>query len=128
MEILDLMAQRIIGIPNHVRIEGHTDDRPINTVRFPTNWELSSSRATEVVRYFIEYHDVSPARMSALGYGEYRPLRPNNSIENRAKNRRVDVVILTMELSSQEPSADMYRAQQQALNFPQSMEILSVTE
>jgi len=128
IEILDLVAQRVIGIPNHVRIEGHTDDRPIETVRYPTNWELSSARATEVVRYFIDYHDISPTRMSALGYGEYRPLRANSSIENRAKNRRVDVVILTMELSSQEPSADLYGAQQQIRNFPQSLEILSVTE
>ena len=128
MELLDLMAERVVNIPNHVRVEGHTDDRPIQTLRFPTNWELSAARATEVVRYFIEGHNVTPARLSALGYGEFRPMRPNTSIENRAKNRRVDVVILTMELSLKEPSADLYDLTTTSQVVPQSMEILSVTE
>ncbi len=127
-ELLDLMAERVVNIPNHVRVEGHTDDRPIQTLRFPTNWELSAARATEVVRYFIESHEVTSARLSALGYGEYRPIRPNSSIENRAKNRRVDVVILTMELSLKEPSADLYDMSPTSQDVPQSVEILSVTE
>jgi len=128
MELLDLMAERIVNIPNHVRVEGHTDDRPIQTLRFPTNWELSSSRATEVVRYFIDNHGVTASRLSALGYGEFRPMRPNTSIEHRAINRRVDVVILTMELSLKEPSADLYDMSQTSQVFPQPVEILSVTE
>jgi chemotaxis protein MotB len=108
IELLDLIAERVRSIPNHIRIEGHTDDRPINTLRFPSNWELSSARATEVVRYLTQNHDVAPDRISALGFGEYRPVRPNNSIENRAQNRRVDVVIMTMELTMKEPSSSMY--------------------
>jgi len=108
IEVLDLIYERVKDIPNHIRIEGHTDNRPINTLQYPSNWELSSARATEVVRYFINYHSLPPDRMSALGYGEFRPVRPNNSIENRAFNRRVDVVILTMELSLKEPSSQMY--------------------
>lgn len=108
LEVLDLIAERTRDIPNHIRVEGHTDDRPINTVRFPSNWELSSARATEVVRYLSQNHNIPPDRISALGYGEYRPVRPNNSIENRAQNRRVDVVILTMELTLKEPSSKMY--------------------
>jgi chemotaxis protein MotB len=128
MELLDLMAERVVNIPNHVRIEGHTDDRPIQTDRYPTNWELSSARATEVVRYFIDNHEVAASRMSALGYGEFRPVRPNSSIENRAINRRVDVVILTMELSLKEPTAELYDMSQVEQVFPRSLEILSVTE
>ena len=108
MQVLDLIYDRIRETPNHIRIEGHTDDRPIQTAAYPSNWELSSARATEVVRYFINNHDMTPDKISALGYGEFRPVKPNNSIENRAKNRRVDIVILTMELSLKEPSSDLY--------------------
>jgi len=108
LDVLDMVAAQIIPLPNHIRIEGHTDDQTINTARFPSNWELSSSRATEVVKFFTDNYSVSPSRFSALGYGEFRPIRPNNSIENRATNRRVDIVILTMELSLKEPSADLY--------------------
>lgn len=110
LEVLDLIADKVRPLPNHVRIEGHTDDRPINTVVYPSNWELSSARATSVVRYFSGQHGIAPDRISALGYGEYRPIRPNNSIENRAQNRRVDVVILTMELTIKEPSSEYYYA------------------
>ncbi len=108
MEVLDLIYDKIKGMPNHIRVEGHTDDKPINTVQFPSNWELSTARATAVVRYFINNHGMPPDKISALGYGEFRPVRPNNSIENRAYNRRVDVVILTMELSMKEPSSQLY--------------------
>lgn len=125
MEVLDLIAARIIGIPNHIRIEGHTDDRPIQTSRYPSNWELSSARATEVVRYFVENHNVEPDRISALGYSRYRPVKPNNSIENRAKNRRVDVVILTMELSLKEPSSQLYDYAEEEQEFPPSEENFS---
>ncbi|MFH1374456.1 MAG: flagellar motor protein MotB [bacterium] len=108
IEILDLIYERVKSMPNHIRVEGHTDDRPISTTQYPSNWELSSARATEVVRYFISYHELSPGRISALGYGKFRPIRPNNSIENRAQNRRVDLVVLTRELSLKEPSSQLY--------------------
>ncbi len=108
MDILDIVHDRIASLPNHVRIEGHTDDRQINTPVYPSNWELSTARATEVVRYFIDNYGLPADKVSALGYGEFRPIRPNNSIENRAMNRRVDIVILTMELSMQEPSSQLY--------------------
>ena len=110
-QVLDLVAEEIKPLPNHMRIEGHTDDRPINTPVYPANWELSTARATSVVRYFIDEHGIPPDRISALGYGEYRPRRPNNSIENRAANRRVDVVVLTMELTLKEPSSALYYGQ-----------------
>ncbi len=108
MEILDLVGEQIKDRPNHIRVEGHTDDHPIFTDRFPSNWELSTSRATSVVRYYIDYHDIDPTRVSALGYGEFRPIRPNNSPENRAKNRRVDIVLLTMDLTLTEPTGTLY--------------------
>ena len=108
LEVLDLVADIIKPLPNHVRIEGHTDDRPISTPVFPSNWELSSARATEVVRYMIDGHAMAPTRLSALGYGKFRPLRPNNTIENRAQNRRIDILILTMEMTLKEPSSSLY--------------------
>jgi chemotaxis protein MotB len=105
--VLDLVARDVAAMPNHVRVEGHTDDRPIRTAEFPSNWELSTARATGVVRYLIEKHSYPPAKISAVGFSSFRPYVPNNSIENRALNRRVDIVVLTMELSAAEPSSDV---------------------
>ncbi len=101
---LRLVAEALRDVGNNVRIEGHTDSRPINTPRFPSNWELSTARAATVVRYFINKHDWSPHHISALGYGEFRPLVPNDSPENMAKNRRVDVVVLAPNLAVSEPA------------------------
>ena len=106
-EVLGLIFDEIDSIPNHIRIEGHTDDRSMMSAKYPSNWELSAARATEVVRYFVNEYSFPPERISALGYGKYRPIQPNNSIENRAQNRRVDIVILTMELSLKEPSSQL---------------------
>lgn len=108
IELLDIVYETIKDIPNHIRIEGHTDNSQITSAQFPSNWELSAARATEVVRYFIDNYDIGAGRISALGYGEFRPIRPNNSIENRALNRRVDIVVLTRELSQKEPSSQLY--------------------
>ncbi len=108
LTMLDMVVQSIANLPNHIRIEGHTDNKPIKTSRFPSNWELSSARATEVVRYLTDNHDIDPKQISALGYGEYRPIAPNNSDENRAKNRRVDIVVLTMEMTENEPTSNFY--------------------
>ncbi len=104
LDVLDRIGKEIRDIPNQIRVEGHTDDRPINTARFPSNWELSSARATSVVRYFIDKYSFPPDRLSALGFGEFRPMVTNNSDANRAKNRRVDIVVLTDNLSRFEPA------------------------
>lgn len=112
LEILDVVSAQMKDLPNHIRIEGHTDDRKINTSIYPSNWELSSARATEVVRYLIDNHAIDPGRISALGYGEYRPIRVNNSVENRAANRRVDIVVLTMELTLKEPTSQLYSSKE----------------
>lgn len=105
IEILNLVAADVIDLPNHIRIEGHTDDRPINSTQFPSNWELSTARATRVVRFFIDNHDFPPDKIAAVGFASYRPYIPNTGIENRARNRRVDIVIQTTELSAAEPKS-----------------------
>ncbi|OUM97414.1 MAG: hypothetical protein BAA04_05270 [Firmicutes bacterium ZCTH02-B6] len=98
LRTLDEVATLLKEVPNHIRIEGHTDNWPIRTERFPSNWELSTARATTVLRYLVEQHGLNPTRVSAAGYGEYRPLMPNDTDENRARNRRVDIVILRLDL------------------------------
>jgi chemotaxis protein MotB len=98
-EVLDEIAGLLRDIPNQVTVEGHTCDLPIHTAQFPSNWELSTARATQVIRYFIEQGQVPAQRLAAAGYADSRPLEPNTSEATRARNRRVDVVILR---SSQE--------------------------
>ena len=73
-------------------VEGHTDDRPIHG-RYRSNWELSTARATAVVARLVERHHYAPGRLAASGYGEWRPMAPNDTVEGRAKNRRVDVLV-----------------------------------
>lgn len=92
-KILDEVYRQLKGRQNEVRVEGNTDNVPIS-VGFPSNWELSAARATGVARYFVENDGLSARRISALGYGEYRPKFPNDTDAHRAANRRVDVVIL----------------------------------
>lgn len=77
-----------------ISIEGHTDNVPMNSPRFPSNWELSVTRATNVGRFLMEDKHIDPSRVSVSGYSEYHPVAPNDTPENRAKNRRVDVMIL----------------------------------
>jgi len=84
-----------------IRIEGHTDNIPIRTERFPSNWELSTARAVSVLRYFIDNHGVSSQRLSAVGFGEYQPLVSNDTPEHRAQNRRVEIIFIDPHLESQ---------------------------
>lgn len=81
-------------IANLVQIEGHTDDVPIHTPRFASNWELSTARATNVIAYLLEHAPLQPGHFSAAGYSEYHPRVPNATPADRARNRRVDIVIL----------------------------------
>lgn len=98
LEVLQHITEQIQDIPNYILAEGHTDDWPISTEEFPSNWELSTARATTVIRYFIEEKGLEPHRFQAAGYSEYHPIRPNDTPENRAVNRRVDLVILRDEI------------------------------
>jgi chemotaxis protein MotB len=79
--------------PNKLHVEGFTDDRPIQSPIFPSNWELSSARAAAVVRLFIQF-GVDPLRMASIGYGEYKPIASNETEAGRNKNRRVVIVIV----------------------------------
>jgi chemotaxis protein MotB len=90
--VLDRIAELLKSSHYEVSIEGHTDNTPIRTPRFPSNWELSASRASAVLRYLIE-RGVEPARMRAIGYADTRPIAPNDTPESRAKNRRVTLVL-----------------------------------
>ncbi|MDZ7784022.1 MAG: flagellar motor protein MotD [Halioglobus sp.] len=89
VELSDLFRD----MPNRIHIEGFTDNKPINTPVFPSNWELSSARAAAVVRLF-ERNGIEPERLAAIGYGEYKPVTGNETEEGRARNRRVVVVVL----------------------------------
>jgi chemotaxis protein MotB len=79
--------------PYDLRIEGHTDNIPIHTAEFDSNWELSSARATRIARLFLDLKAISPERISAAGYAEFHPVASNDTAEGRAKNRRVDLVV-----------------------------------
>ncbi|OGQ95670.1 MAG: flagellar basal body stator protein MotB [Deltaproteobacteria bacterium RIFOXYD12_FULL_57_12] len=103
LPLLDNIATAIANYSNAIRIEGHTDNVPIKTSVFPSNWELSTARATSIVRYLIETRTFPPDKLSAIGYGEYRPIDDNSSAEGRQKNRRVDVVMLSREGEQGEP-------------------------
>ena len=105
-QILDQMAGFIKTVPNDVMVEGHTDDLPINNSDFPSNWELSTTRATNVIRYFIEKDNIDPTRLSAAGYSKYKPIVDNTNWEKRMRNRRVDIVILRMDQQKKEVSLD----------------------
>ncbi len=92
--LLDVVAGQLRNVRNEVRVEGSTDNVPIATAQFPTNWELSAARATGVTRYLVEHERIDPTRISFAGFGQFRPKFPNDSDAHRQQNRRVDIVIL----------------------------------
>jgi chemotaxis protein MotB len=107
--MLDSLAHVFQRLPNDIRIEGHTDNIPIKTVRFPTNWHLSVTRAMSTGYYLIGNHNMNPDKIAVVGYGERRPLASNDTEEGRGLNRRVDIVIqmsaVTQTLSLQRQQA-----------------------
>ncbi len=104
--LVGTIGESIRDLDNIVRVEGHTDDVPIFTAEYRSNWELSTARATSVVRHLVEGVGIPADRLAVAGYGEYRPLVPNDSDANRAKNRRVDIVVLsTRTANAEEPPA-----------------------
>ncbi|GGC07179.1 flagellar motor protein MotD [Marinobacterium zhoushanense] len=90
--ILALIARRLKGLNNPIHVEGFTDNEPIATEQFPSNWELSAARAAAVVR-LLESNGIVPARMAAVGYGEYQPAYSNRTAEGRRLNRRIVIVV-----------------------------------
>ena len=93
LPLLDEILKVLKKVPNDIIIEGHTDNLPIHTEKFPSNWELSAARAINVVKY-LKKKGVEKQLLSAVGYGEYRPLYPNDIPSHRAGNRRVEIVII----------------------------------
>lgn len=91
---IDRLAAVLASRRENMRIEGHTDNVPIHNYHFSSNWELSVSRATELVKLFIYRYNFALPRLSAAGYAELHPVVDNNSTDGRARNRRVDIVIL----------------------------------
>lgn len=92
--ILDSISEKAIEDEYPVVIEGHTDSTPISTSKFPSNWELSSYRALSALRYMVDEGGVAPFQIMAFGYGDSRPVAPNNTAENRARNRRIKIDII----------------------------------
>ena len=89
---LNRIAHIISKSTHAVRIEGHSDNLPIHTAKSPSNWDLSAMRAVNVLRYLVDEMKCSPKRLSAAGFGEFQPIFPNDTPENRARNRRVEFV------------------------------------
>lgn len=101
--LIEKVALILAPYTNPIRVEGFTDNQPINTARYPTNWELSAARAASVVR-MLASHGVDPARLAAVGYGEYRPVADNSSARGRARNRRVVLAIARDAQTYREPA------------------------
>lgn len=93
-EIIKRVGSILLQLPNNISIEGHTDNLPLRSPRYKTNWELSVGRAVSVVHILIDTLHFPPGRLAIMGYGEYKPVVPNDSEEHRRINRRVDIVIM----------------------------------
>ncbi|MGB3412750.1 MAG: OmpA family protein [Microthrixaceae bacterium] len=101
---LDVLAGALNELPNRISIEGHTDNIPISNAKFPSNWELSTARAGTVLRYLVDSHGLDKTKLVAGGYAEQRPLEPNETVEGRARNRRVDIAVLSSAASPAVPT------------------------
>ena len=109
IKILDKLAKSINDSERMIHIEGHTDSSPIATAIFPSNWELSSARASSVVRYLNSKHHIPSHRLAAIGYGQSRPAANNFAPQGRQLNRRVDIVLLSnaaAEVAGESPNGD----------------------
>ncbi|SDI78814.1 flagellar motor protein MotS [Natribacillus halophilus] len=105
---LDETISILEELPYTVEVEGHTDDRPINTYRYPSNWELSTARASSVIRYFAEEGDLERSRFVATGYGDTQPVVSNDSSENMQENRRVVIFITDPDFEDENEQAALF--------------------
>jgi chemotaxis protein MotB len=112
--VLQQLAETLKPLPYPMRVEGHTDNRPINTLTFPSNWELSAARAATVVHLFME-RGIDPTRLAVIGLGEFRPIADNGTEQGRNNNRRVMVVILSNGESAEQLNEPVRPAQQESL-------------
>lgn len=104
-ELLAKIAGSVKALPNFIRIEGFTDNIPIKTARFDSNWELASQRAINVAKIMME-NDISGDRISTVSYGEYRPMYPNDTVEHKKLNRKVDIIVINQENNKLEPKTN----------------------
>jgi chemotaxis protein MotB len=95
LAVLDAIASELRVQPNDIRVDGHTDSTPIDSPRYPTNWELSSARGLAVTRYLAETDGIQSTRLMAAGFGPFRPIVVNDSRDHRAQNRRVEIHLLS---------------------------------
>ncbi len=102
-EVLRNITTVLASAPNQIRVEGHTDNLPIHTAQFPSNWELSVIRSTNVVQ-ILQSEGINPSRLSAAGYGEFRPIASNDNVTGQGKNRRIDLIILRSKYDVTEPN------------------------
>jgi chemotaxis protein MotB len=93
-----------------IRVEGHTDNLPMHSAQYASNWELSSARASAITRFLLEHSMINPSQLSAAGYAEYHPVASNATADGRAKNRRVDIVFLSPTPSASAPPANVAQA------------------
>ncbi len=93
--VLSNLAVILREVPNDIRVEGHTDNTPINTIEFPSNWHLSVARSLNTAYYLTQTEKLNPDKVSIVGNGEFKPITDNDSPEHRSQNRRVDIVIIT---------------------------------
>lgn len=117
LRFLEGLGTAILELNRHTRVEGHTDNVPIRTAQFPSNWELSAARAVMVVRVLSELYGVPADHLAAVGLADTRPVTANSDAEQRAKNRRVEVVIL-----EQAPAASILQAGDESEQPEQSLE------
>jgi chemotaxis protein MotB len=113
LSTFDRIGSVIASVGSNLRIEGHTDNIPISTARFHSNWELSTARAAEIIRIFITREHINPERLSAAGYAEYHPVADNSTEDGRRLNRRVDIVIITARQPQTAPPAPVPNAAKQ---------------
>lgn len=109
VRLVDVVSLKIMEYISDktIQIEGHTDNRPINTARYPSNWELSQARAIAVGYRLIREHGIDPSKIAATGYGEYRPIADNATEAGRGINRRVEIKLITEEYNNIDPLNDL---------------------
>lgn len=93
-EFLDLITGLVRDLPNSIAVEGHTDNQPIRTAEFPSNWDLSTGRANALIRYFTEQHHLRSDRFSSSGFAGTRPIESNSTVKGQSANRRVELIVL----------------------------------
>lgn len=104
LEVMNRLVPALSRYPYEIHVEGHTDDVPISTSSFPSNWELSAARAARVVRHMRESSGLDPKQLVAIGFADSRPIRPNDTAENRSANRRVEILLAAPAGSKQVPA------------------------